>query len=325
VRGVRAPFLPGFQLGLPAGRKLTRLWSRHRPDLVHVVNEFLLGRSALRAARALRLPLTTSFHTNFHSYGVHYGLGLLEPAATGYLRRFHARAARTLVPTEQTRARLAALGFTHLALVPRGVDTELYTPARRSGLLRAGWGVPDDGLVALSVGRLAPEKNVPLAIRAAAALRGREPRTRLIVVGDGPARRRLERQAPEAVFTGALRGETLAAHYASADVFLFPSLTETFGNVVLEALASGLAVVAFDEAAAGQHVRHGHDGLLAPVGREDLFLAHAESLAAPGLARRLGEAARGTAEALGWDRVGESLEEELLGVVARAQASPTSR
>lgn len=325
VRGVRAPFLPGFQLGLPARKQLTRLWSRRAPDLVHVVNEFLLGRSAVRAACTLRLPLTTSFHTNFHAYGVHYGLGFLQPAATGYLRRFHAHAARTLVPTEQTRERLSALGFARLALVPRGVDTGRYSPVRRNPVLRQVWGAEGDAPVALYVGRVAPEKNVPLAMRAFAALRRVEPRARLVVVGDGPARRRLEQGQSGAVFTGTLRGETLAEHYASSDVFLFPSFTETFGNVVLEAMASGLAVVAFDEAAAGQHIRHGHDGLLAPVGREDLFMAHAQSLAAPGLAGRLGEAARRSALTLSWERVGERLEAELLDVVARAQPSPTNK
>jgi glycosyltransferase involved in cell wall biosynthesis len=159
-------------------------------------------------------------------------------------------------------------------LLSRGVDSQLFHPARRSQSLREDWGLRADDIAILHVGRLAPEKNLGVLKSSFEALIARFPdrQLKLIVVGDGPQRANLERQLPDAVFCGTQRGEGLSAHYASADVFLFPSMTETFGNVVLEALASGLGVVAYDEAAAGQHIRHGHNGALAMPGDEEAFI-----------------------------------------------------
>jgi glycosyltransferase involved in cell wall biosynthesis len=322
VPGVGVPFHRGLQLGLPAGGALTRRWRRQRPDLVHVVSEGLLGRSALHAALRLDLPVTTSFHTNFHRYARYYGFSWLAPLATAYLRRFHRRAQRTLVPTLQVRDQLAGSGFEHLEVISRGVDASLYSPARRSEALRAAWGAEPDDPVAITVGRLAPEKNLPLAVEAFVAARRSVPRARLVLVGEGPLRERLAAGNPDVVFTGMLRGEELAAHYASADVFLFPSLTETFGNVCLEAMASGLSLVAFDDGAARELVRHGENGLLAACLDPRAFVEHAVRVVSDrALARRLGAAARDTAEGRGWDAVGDRLETVMLQVVRAAAAA----
>jgi glycosyltransferase involved in cell wall biosynthesis len=326
VRGVPVPFHGGLQLGLPSGALLRRLWTRERPDLVHLVSEGPLGCSARRLARRLGIPVTSSFHTNFPSYGRHYGLGGLAPLAMRYLRSFHAAAEVTIVPTRQVHDQLAAAGFRHLAIVGRGVDTATFHPGRRSDALRRSWGAGPADLVALVVGRLAPEKNVPLAVRAYRAMAEVLPGTRLVLVGDGPERGRLQAALPEAVFTGMLRGEALAAHYASADVFLFPSLTETFGNVTLEAMASGLAVVAYDDAAAAQHIRPFASGLLAPRGDAAELIAHARRLAQqPELVRRLGPAAREAVAAIGWDAVGAAFSGLLEKVASdgRGASSPS--
>jgi glycosyltransferase involved in cell wall biosynthesis len=323
VRGVGLPFHPGLQLGMPAGSRLYRRWRAQPPDLVHLVSEGLLGRSALRAARALRLPITSSFHTNFHRYAGHYGLGWLEPLAIRYLRRFHGRARRTLVPTRQVREQLRRAGFRHREVVSRGVDAALFAPTRRCPELRRRWGAGPDDTVALTVGRLAPEKNLDLAVTAFLAMRRAQPRARMVLVGEGPLRVELESEHPGIVFTGMLKGEELARHYASADVFLFPSLTETFGNVCLEAMASGLAVSAFDDGAAHEHLRHGENGLLADAARPQDFVDNAVLLAAdPERARRLGAAARGTAEGLGWTAVGDRLE-SIMVQVARSASIPS--
>jgi glycosyltransferase involved in cell wall biosynthesis len=327
VRGVPVPFHGGLQLGLPSGALLRRLWTRERPDLVHLVSEGPLGCSARRLARRLGIPVTSSFHTNFPSYGRHYGLGGLAPLAMRYLRSFHAAAEVTIVPTRQVHDQLAAAGFRHLAIVGRGVDTATFHPGRRSDALRRSWGAGPADLVALVVGRLAPEKNVPLAVRAYRAMAEELPGTRLVLVGDGPERARLQAALPEAVFTGMLRGDALAAHYASADVFLFPSLTETFGNVTLEAMASGLAVVAYDDAAAAQHIRPFASGLLAPRGDAAELIAHARRLAQqPELVRRLGPAAREAVAAISWDAVGAAfsgLLEEAASPDGRGASSPS--
>jgi glycosyltransferase involved in cell wall biosynthesis len=315
------PLHPGLQLGRPASRALWEQWTARRPDLVHVVTEGPLGWSALRAAGRLRLPVTSSFHTHFDRYGRHYGLGLLRPLGLAYLRWFHNRSLRTLVPTVQVRDELTRSGFRNLAVVSRGVDTALFDPARRRAERRALWGVRGEAPVALVVGRLAPEKNLSLAIRAFLALREECPLTRLVLVGEGPLREELERRHPEFVFTGMRRGTELAEHYASADLFLFPSLTETFGNVTLEAMASGLPVVAFDDAAAREHIRPQLNGLLAPRNDPRVFVAHAVRLGRRAdLRHRLGSAARHTARCLSWSGVGDAFEAVLREAAATAEA-----
>jgi glycosyltransferase involved in cell wall biosynthesis len=277
-------------------------------------------------AEELGLPVTTSFHTNFHDYAGHYGLGWLRVAAIAHLRRFHGRGRIVLVPTDQTRRHLAGLGFRNLVVVPRGVDADRFHPARRSALLRAQWGASDADLVVLSVGRLAPEKNLALAERAFEAMSAVRPDGRLVVVGEGPERAPMARRHPECLFTGPQHGRTLAAHYASADVLLFPSLSETFGNVVLEAMASGLAVVAYDDAAAREHVRDGENGLLAPRGDETAYLERAVRAARePGLSRRLGRAARRTIESLTWVAAGDRFERALREVATARQTSVKGR
>ena len=272
---VPIPRYPSLKLGLPAKRAMLRLWSSRRPDVVHIVTEGPLGWSALAAARKLKLPVVSDFHTNFHHYSRHYGVGWLYKPIAGYLRRFHNKTDVTLVPTAALRDDLLEQGYRGVQVVARGVDTELFNPLRRSPELRAQWGAADDDPVALYVGRLAPEKNLPLLLRAFEAMATLEPRVRLVLVGDGPARAALEANQPRHIFAGMRTGEDLARHYASADVFLFPSLTETFGNVTVEALASGLAVVAYDYAAAAELICDGENGLLAPIGDAEAFVAAA--------------------------------------------------
>jgi glycosyltransferase involved in cell wall biosynthesis len=318
VRGVPLPRYDGLRMGLPSMRILHRLWQAERPDIVHVVTEGPLGKSALCAARRLRIPASSDFHTNFHSYSEHYGLGLLRPVIAGYLKRFHNRADCTFVPTRQLRARLEADGYCDLLVVARGVDTTLFSPTRRSGELRATWGVPQGGVVATYVGRLAPEKNLPLVLAPFEQIKRRLPSSRLVLVGDGPLRLDLQRRYPEHVFAGTRRGEDLAAHYASGDLFLFPSLTETYGNVTVEAMASGLAVVAYDYAAGREHLVHGETGLLAPFDEASTFARLAADLAVDrALITRLGLNARLAALRIDWDEVVDEFALALQGLAQR--------
>jgi glycosyltransferase involved in cell wall biosynthesis len=319
--GCPIPMYPDLRLGLAAGGTLRRRFARTRPQLVHVATEGPLGWAALQAAHALRIPVSSDFRTNFHQYSRYYGFGWLSPVIHDYLRRFHNRTQRTFVPTHALRAELAATGFRRLDVVGRGVDTTLFGPGKRSAALREQWGA-GDGPVLLYVGRLAAEKNVELALCAFEAVRLHAPATRMVVVGDGPQRRRLQAEFPRARFAGVQRGEALAQHYASADLFLFPSLSETFGNVTLEALASGLPVVAFDTAAAAEHVDDCDNGLLAPPGAEEAFIAAACSLAWQH--RHLGalrEKARAAALRASWNDVLSRLESRLADTVAEFAAA----
>ena len=275
ARGAPLPRYPGLQVGLPQGGELRRRWCEQRPDAVYIATEGLLGISAMRVANALQIPVVTGFHTRFQDYATHYGVGLLAPLVRSRLMQFHRRAQMTLVPTRALLHELAEAGIRHVRKLRRGVDTDLFTPARRESALRRSWGVHDDAPVMLYVGRLAAEKSLALALEAFRALQARIPAVRMVMVGDGPQRAALTAAYPDVLFVGTKRGEELAAHYASADVFLFPSLTETFGNVVLEAMASGLAVVAFDRAAAQEHVANGISGLVVPASDARGFITSA--------------------------------------------------
>ena len=320
--GVPIPGYPLLRLGLPAGRTLRRLWTADRPDLVHVVTEGPLGASAVTTARRLRLPVTSSFHTNFHSYTRHYGLPPLARLVLWWLRRVHNRTQRTFAPTVELGEELKGMGFHNLALLSRGVDTWQFHPVRRSVVLRANWGVSPDDPVVIHVGRMAAEKNYPLLFRAFAAMREANPRCRFVLVGDGPLRKRLQREHPECVFTGFISRSELARHFASADVYIHASLTETFGNVLTEAMASGLAVAGFDYAAARQFVEHGRNGLVVPCDQPGALVEAAALLAGDDLLRaQLRAGAREAVEPQSWEHVIARFEADLADVVAAGTAT----
>lgn len=313
--GLPIPNYPELRMGLPVTGRLLRAWRADRPDLVQVVTEGPLGWSALQAARKLGIPAISEFHTNFDTYTRHYHLGWLERSVAAYLSRFHNQAACTLVPTETMADKLRELGLSRLRVVARGVDTTLFRPERRDPALRQSWGAGADDLVAITVGRLAPEKNIDEVFLAFAALRQQAPTARLVLVGDGPHRARLQKAYPDTLFAGMRRSEELARHYASADVFLFPSLSETYGNVTMEALASGLAVVAYDYAAAHQYIHDNNNGLLAPFGDRSRWIAAAARLADAELRGRLGRAAVATAQAASWEQIFRTLQEVFFDIV----------
>jgi len=262
TRGLPIPRYPQLKLGLPAKRMLQDIWSKQRPDLVHIATEGPLGWSALKVAKKLHIPVCTDFRTNFHAYSSHYRVGWLQRPIMAYLKKFHNLADCTTVPTESLKAELQQDGFKRLVVVPRGIDMSRFHPANRNAELRHQWGAQDNDIVLLYVGRVAPEKNLELLASTFEKVKALAPRVQCVVVGDGPSLAALRTQLPWVHFAGAQKGEALAQHYASADVFVFPSLTETFGNVVPEAMASGLATVCFDYAAGQQLIQHGNNGLL---------------------------------------------------------------
>ncbi|MFT4171262.1 MAG: glycosyltransferase family 1 protein [Rhodocyclaceae bacterium] len=319
--GLPIPRYNHLKMGLPARRALMRAWSVRRPDIVQVVTEGPLGWSAVAAARALRLPVVTEFHTNFHTYSGYYGVGWLKRPVQAYLRRFHNKGDMTLVPTAALRDELLATGFARVEVVARGVDTTLFSPERRSDELRRSWGATPDTLVCAIVSRLAPEKNLGLAMRAFDSMQARHGDTRLVVVGDGPSRAALQAQHGRHVFAGMRRGEDLAAHYASADCFIFPSLSETFGNVITEALASGLPVVAFDYAAAAERIRDGVNGHRVPLNDEAAFIETCTRWAGPPQALIAEQAAaRASVMDLDWHSVSRRQADILTATIDAHQA-----
>jgi len=239
---------PQLQLAWPRQREVLESLRQFRPTLVHSATEFGVGLAGRRAARTLGVPFVSSYHTSFTAYAAHYGLGAFAKPGWSYLRWFHNAGRRTYCPTNAIVDEVAAHGFTHCREWSRGVDSEKFSPRFRSTALRESIGATDDTILAAYVGRIAPEKSVSVAldaVRLAAA--ARPGAVQLVIVGDGPFENAARSTAPVGTtFMGRLEGRALSEAFASADVLLFPSTTDTFGNVMLEAMASGTPVIGAD-------------------------------------------------------------------------------
>jgi glycosyltransferase involved in cell wall biosynthesis len=296
VSGIPIPNYAGLKMGLPYPGELEHVFEDVQPDIVHVATEGPLGLSSLRAARKLKIPVSSTFHTNFQDYCADYGAAFAERGMMAYLRWFHNTCALTTVPDPSLIQRLKADGIQHLEMLGRGADTELFSPAKRDPELRQTWGADKDTLVAIYVGRAAAEKNIPLSLEAWAVAREACPGLKMVVVGDGPVRTKLAQKWPDVHFAGMRYDEDLARHYASADVLLFASNSETFGNVVIEAMASGLAVLTYNYAAGKQFIQSGHNGYLVPLNDREAWIQSAKDilLCAPCDLKELRQAARRT-------------------------------
>ncbi|MDN3526483.1 glycosyltransferase family 1 protein [Halomonas sabkhae] len=306
VRGFSMPGYRDVRLGLPADRRLKQFWQAERPDVIYVATEGPLGWSALRIAEALAIPVVSGWHTNFDHYCRDYGIGWLEPLVIRRLRHFHNRCSATLVPTHQQAGELTNRGFERVSVMARGIHGDAFSPAHRRPDLREHWGSDEHRPVALYVGRLAPEKNLDLLRDTFSAMLAARPEMRIVVVGDGPGRASLEKALPDVHFTGFIDARSLAQHYASADIFIFPSLSETWGNVVLEAMASGLAVVAYRHAAGSELIDDDVNGINLAVGDEDGFRDAAVALSQqPARYARLGRAARERALEYRWSAISD--------------------
>lgn len=293
VPGMPIPGYPAMRFGLPALRALRRHWQARRPDAVYIATEGPLGWAALRTARKLGIAVASGFHTRFDEYTRDYGVGFLQPLALGWMRRFHNRSDAALVPTCELADFLRSERFDDVVHLPRAVDTRRFDPAHRDPLLRASWGLGERDLAVVYLGRIAAEKNLPLAIRAFREIRKHRPDAKFVWVGDGPELAGIRAANPDFIYCGLRRDEDLSAHLASTDLFLFPSHSETFGNVTLEAMASGVATVAFRYGAAKEHLVDGEHGA-AIEGRDDAaFIAAAVRIAGDDALRRaMGAAAR---------------------------------
>ena len=304
TRGLPIPRYPQLKIGLPAKRLLHDLWSRRRPDLVHIATEGPLGWSALKVAKKLQIPVSTDFRTNFHAYSSHYRVGWLQKPIMSYLKKFHNSAECTTVPTESLKRELDKDGFKRLVVIPRGIDMSRFHPANRSAQLRQQWGAEDNDPVLVYVGRVAPEKNLDLLATTFEQVRTVAPRVQCVIVGDGPSLPALQTRLPWVHFAGAQKGQALAEHYASADIFVFPSLTETFGNVVPEAMASGLAAISFNYAAGQQLIQHGINGLLCDIDDASSFTrATIEMVLNPALRERIRTETRSSPALQDWNDI----------------------
>jgi glycosyltransferase involved in cell wall biosynthesis len=217
-----------------------------------------------------------------------------------------------MVPTNELKRTLAENGFLNLKVVARGVDTQLFNQRKRDSYLRSTWGANDQTKVLISVGRMAPEKNLEQVLNAFEALRWMNDKIKLVMVGDGPLREQYQQRFPDIIFPGMLSQKDLSVYYASSDLFVFPSQTETFGNVTLEALASGIPVLAFDCAAARDWVEHGVNGWLVPEDRPEKFATQAVDIfRAAGLLEKVTDTTRQQQVHLDWSQIAEQVESVL--------------
>lgn len=323
---VRVPFYPEVHLPLPVGHRLARALGRFRPDLVHIATEATLGLAVLRLATRRGIPVVSSFHTNFDQYSAHYRVGWSRGIIWRYLRWFHNRTIETYVPSLSTIGALEGRGFRNLVLWPRGVDASAFRPDRPGReAVRRRLGIGPDDVVIAYVGRLAAEKNIDYLAAALAEARRRCPNARPLIVGDGPEREPLEaRLGGLASFVGFRQGDDLADHYAAADLFAFASTTETFGNVVLEAMASGLPAVVLAAGGPAELVRSGENGeAIPPDAPPSAFADALASLIADRPRRlRMAAAARAFAQEQSWEAIMGALRLRYLDAAGAAPLRP---
>ena len=304
VPSIPLPMRPEYRLVLGLPRSLERQLLDFRPDIIHIAVPDLLGFRALRLAKERKIPVVGSYHTRYETYFKHYWYirPFTRPAAL-YLRWFWGACREVYVPSPSMAEMLLAEGFrNNFQLWPRGVDSDRFNPAKRSSDWRARYGIGEGEFVVLHVARLVREKRLDTVIAAARRLEAGGTACRFVFVGDGPERKTMEAQLPRAIFTGSLEGEELSMAYASADVFVFASETESFGNVTLEAMASGLPCVCADATGSRSLVVAEQTGYLVSPGSAEGFASRIATLAAdPALRRQMSEAARLRSLAFSWD------------------------
>ena len=326
VPSITLPFYKELRLPRPPFGAVFRAIKAFEPDVVHIATEATLGLSVLCWSKGQGMPVVSSFHTNFDQYSDHYRVSRARAVIWRYLRWFHNGTRMTFVPSETTISDLEQRGFERLVLWKRGVDSAMFRPQRPGRAeVRAALGWAPDDLVITYISRIAAEKNVDYLAEALAIVAARRPGVRILWVGDGPERASIERRIGSfAHFAGYRQGEELADHYAASDIFAFSSVTETFGNVVLEAMASGLPVVALRAGGVGETVQSGKTGILiAPTEPPEHFASALISLIDQEDQRtRMAAAARDYALTQSWDKIMFGLREHYQTVVDGRDQAP---
>lgn len=322
VNGQMIPKYGQMQFGWPQYRKVSKAFEEFAPDVVHVVTEGPLGLAVLQAAKSRNIPVTSGFHSAFQDFSRFYDLAFLVKPIQHYLKWFHNNTQVTCVPSQDTAKAIQNFGVTcSVQVIKTGVDIEKFSPRFRSAALRRRWHACDFTTVMLYVGRVSQEKEVQVLVDAYLDLkRDADKKVKLVIVGDGPDRERLQRYAKnsDVIFTGMLSGQALAEAFASADVFCFASQVETFGNVVLEAMASGLPVLAYDYACAKQYLDHTSAWLI-PFGKQQQFVQQLKTLPHNKVLHEMGRTAFSKVQNVGWNHPVQQLESMFYQVIQQQQ------
>jgi glycosyltransferase involved in cell wall biosynthesis len=319
VPSVPIPGRSEYQLAYRLSTRVRRDLEAFKPNLVHVAAPDIVAHRAVTWARAHGIPVVSSVHTRFDTYLQYYGLKYLEPAARAIMRRYYRRCDAIVVPAESTAAILRAQRMNDdISLWSRGVDREQFNPERRNLEWRRGHGIQDDEMVVAFLGRLVLEKGLDVFSDAIDAARQKGASLKVLAIGDGPARDYFRERLPDAIFTGQLTGTELATALASSDVFLNPSITETFGNVTLEAMACGLPVVAAAASGATSLVQDRITGRLSRPGDIDAFAdALVDYQRNPELRKKHGEAGLAFAKTMDWDEINAAVRHVYERVIER--------
>ena len=307
------PLYRDYRMASPDPRFFSRDVLAFRPDLIHIHSPCSLGHAAVHFGRRHRIPVIATYHTHFASYAEYYNIRFLEPFGWTYLRCLYGRCETLLVPSQPIMDELSGHGFRRLRLLPHGVDTDTFRPELRSATWKARHGIPAGHHVLLYAGRLVWEKDLRTLVATYEHLRSARSDISFVLAGDGPIRQELESLMPRAIFLGHLSGRSLAESYASADLFVFPSTTETFGNVILEAMASGIVPVCAHKGGAAGVIEDGVNGILCEPWRgEAMGLAIDTLLNDPVRRRSLARNALAHARQQSW----QSIIRQMLGIYA---------
>lgn len=309
VPSTAMPGRPEYRISLRLPRKQREVLESFDPDIVHVATPDLLGLQAIRWAKKMGKCIVSSYHTHFASYLRYYGLRWLEPAAWSYLRWFYGKAVQVHAPTPSMVDTLRENHFEgDLRVWSRGVDPAIFSSDKRDMEWRRALGISDEELIVLYVSRLVWEKNPDYYARIVKEVKRRHEMVRPVVVGAGPAMGELREMLPEAVYTGYLHTVDLARAYASSDIFLFPSISEAFGNVTLEAMACGLPCVVADAPGVKSLVDHEENGYVIPIERPELFVERVSLLVSDEkLRERMGAESLLKCSRYSWDNVNGEL------------------
>jgi len=306
-----------YRMGLPYFEGIFDELDDFKPDLIHVVSQTPLGCYGMKYAKKRHLPVVSSYHTNFVRYMTYYGLDILTEVGWHYLRWFHNQCLRTYAPSPSTISELEHKGIQGVELWQRGIELERFSPRFRNSELRASVTQSDEPIL-LFVGRLVKEKDLDDLISANYLLRDCGFRFKQVIIGDGPMRTELEKRLPDAHLTGFLSGHELETWYASSDLFVFPSTTETFGNVILEAFASGIPAIAVNKGGVADIITHGVDGMIAEANNpEDFAEKIVYFLKNMDMARHFGMDARKTSETYSWQTINTKLLESYQQVLCQ--------
>lgn len=315
VKPQSIPKYKQMQFGWPQIFKLGRAFDEFKPDIVHIVTEGPLGLAALNQAKQRNIPISSGFHSSFHDFSRYFDLAFLLRPVRHYLKWFHNQTNLTCVPSEDTLKVLQSFGIhCPMQIVGRGVDTQRFNPHHHRYELRQKWRASSDTTVLLNVGRVSPEKDLPCIFMGYKKLKQAQPQRdfRLVIVGDGPSLAEYKQHYPDVIFMGSQTGEALSQCYASADAFVFASQIETFGNVVLEAMASGLPVLAYHAACAGQMIQDGQEGWLVSLGQIEQWQKKLMQLPHLATLKEIGKKAVSKVAHCSWDQPVNDFEQALI-------------